>query len=260
MKALALALVIAIDAVLVAATMPSQPRPVLVFAAASLKTALDALIDPARQATGAVVRVSYAGTSALARQIEEGAPADLFISADVEWMDYAESHDLLKPGTRVDLLTNRLVLVAPRLEPVALRIAPGFDLAGALGTGRLAVADPSVVPAGRYARAALTTLGIWDAVSDHLAPAENVRAALLLVSRAEAPLGIVYRTDAAADADVVVVDTFPDTTHPRIVYPAALTRRASAGADKVLAFLQGDEAGVEFVRQGFGLARDGSWP
>jgi molybdate transport system substrate-binding protein len=257
MTRLAMTFAFVVQTVLVAWTPPAQERPVLVFAAASLKTALDALVEPAHQATDFTVRVSYAATSALARQIEEGAPADLFISADVEWMDYVESNGLLRPNTRVDLLTNRLVLVAPRTEPVTLRIAFGFGLARALGQGRLALADPAVVPAGKYARAALTSLGVWDSVSARLAPAENVRAALLLVSRAEAPLGIVYRTDALADPDVLVVDTFPETTHPPIVYPAALTRRASAGAAKVLHFLLGTEARAEFNRQGFGLAHEG---
>ena len=258
MTRVVLALALSVNLVLPVTPGTSQAPAVLVFAAASLKTALDALVEPARQSTGITMRVSYAGTPALARQIVEGAPADLFISADAEWMDYVESRGLLKPGTRTDLLTNRLVLVAPSREPVSLRIAPGFELALALGTGRLALADPDVVPAGRYARAALTSLGVWNTVSTRLAPAENVRAALLLVSRAEAPLGIVYRTDAAADPSVVVVDTFPDTTHPRIVYPAALTARATADAARLFAFLKGGTAADEFTRQGFGLAhRDG---
>jgi len=241
-------------------TPQAQERPVLVFAAASLKTVLDALIEPARRATGIAMRVSYAGTPALARQIEEGAPADVFVSADIDWMDYVESQGLLEPGTRVDLLTNRLVLIAPRQEPVSLRIGPDFDLSGALGGGRLAVADPAVVPAGKYARAALTTLGVWPAVANRLAPAENVRAALLLVSRGEAPLGIVYRTDAIADEGVVIVDTFPASSHPPIIYPAALISQAPDAAARLLAFLQSDAAAVEFERQGFGLARKGEEP
>lgn len=230
-----------------------QQTPVLVFAAASLRTALDALLEPARQA-GVPFRASFAATSALARQIEDGAPAGLFISADVEWMDYAAERKLIRPETRVNLLTNRLVLIAPRSEPKTLPIAPRFPLSAALEGGRLAVADPAVVPAGRYARAALTSLGVWDSVAAHIAPADNVRAALLLVSRAEAPLGIVYRTDAAAEDDVIVVDTFPETTHPPIVYPAAVTARGSDLAGRLLAFLQGAEARRVFEAQGFGMA------
>jgi molybdate transport system substrate-binding protein len=257
---LLLTIVLGFEVALAASPRPTEVQPVLVFAAASLKTALDALVEPARMATGLTMRVSYAGTPALARQIEEGAPADIFISADVEWMDYVDARGLLEPGTRVTLLTNRLVLIAPKREPVSLRIAPGFDLAGALGTGRLAVADPAVVPAGKYARAALEALGAWTAVPGRLAPAENVRAALLLVSRAEAPLGVVYRTDAVADPSVAVVGLFPEDTHPPIVYPAALTARAPAEAARVLAFLGSDAAAAEFTRQGFGLARGGRLP
>jgi len=257
---LLLTIVLGFEVALAASPRPAEVQPVLVFAAASLKTALDALVEPARMATGLTMRVSYAGTPALARQIEEGAPADIFISADVEWMDYVDARRLLEPGTRVNLLTNRLVLIAPKREPVSLRIAPGFDLAGALGTGRLAVADPAVVPAGKYARAALEALGAWTAVLGRLAPAENVRAALLLVSRAEAPLGVVYRTDAVADPSVAVVGLFPEDTHPPIVYPAALTARAPAEAARVLAFLGSDAAAAEFTRQGFGLARGGRLP
>ncbi len=260
MSRLVIVCLFALPAASGASVPPTQDPPVLVFAAASLKTALDALVEPAEAAAGVAVRMSYAGTPALTRQIEAGAPADVFISADVDWMDYAESRGLLKAGSRVDLLTNRLVLVAPRAEPVTLRVAPGFNLAEALGKGRLAVADPAVVPAGRYARAALESLGAWDSVASRLAPAENVRAALLLVSRAEAPLGIVYRTDAAADPAVVVVDTFPETAHPPIVYPAALTARASARAARVLAFLRGPEARAEFTRQGFGFVEGGGQP
>jgi molybdate transport system substrate-binding protein len=258
MTRVAVAMMFMVQAALLTVASPVQEGPVLVFAAASLKTVLDALVEPAHRATAMTVRVSYAATSALARQIEEGAPADLFISADVEWMDYVEARGLLGPDTRVDLLTNRLVLVAPRSEPVTLAIAPGFALAEALGgRGRLAVADPSVVPAGKYARAALTSLGVWSSVSARLAPAENVRAALLLVSRAEAPLGIVYRTDALADPDVTIVDTFPEPTHPPIVYPAALTARASTGAVRVLGFLRSATARAEFERQGFAMAHEG---
>ena len=224
---------------------------VLVFAAASLQTALDDLIAPVRNATGASVRVSYAASSALARQIENGAPAHLFISADVEWMDYLAGKQLVRSDSRVDLVGNRLVLIAPTAQPVTLKIAPGFGLAAALGRDRLALADPGVVPAGKYARAALTSLGVWNQVAGRIAPAENARAALLLVSRREAPLGIVYHTDALVEPGVRIVDTFPASTHPPIVYPAALTSAASPLAGKVLDYLQSSDARAVFAAQGF---------
>ncbi len=236
---------------------PAAPRAqtpkasVLIFAASSLQTALDDLAEPIRRATGTPVRMSYAASSALARQIAEGAPADLFISADLDWMDYVAGRNLIRPDSRVNLAGNRLVLIAPRDRPVTLAIAPGFALAKALGSSRLAVADPAAVPAGKYARAALVTLGVWDSVASKIAAAENVRAALLLVSRGEAPLGIVYATDARADPGVHIVDTFPVTSHPAIVYPAAITATASSGATAVLAFLKSDAAWPAFDRQGF---------
>lgn len=232
---------------------PTQGAPpdVLVFAAASLQTALEELAPLAGRDTGTSVQVSYAATSALARQIEGGAPADLFISADLEWMDYLDERGAIVRASRVNLLGNDLVLIAPAARQMTLAIAPGFALAGALGaTGRLAVADPDV-PAGRYARAALTNLGVWASVADRLAPAENVRAALRLVARDEAPLGVVYRTDAAADRDVAIVGTFPAGSHPAIVYPAALTSSADRHAADVLAFLQTSRASDVFSRHGF---------
>jgi molybdate transport system substrate-binding protein len=224
---------------------------VIVFAAASLKTALDALAAPLLGTTGIRMRTSYAATSTLARQIEEGAPADLFISADEDWMNYVAERHLIREDSRVDLLGNRLVLVAPASAPIALTITRGFGLRAALGDGRLVVADPASVPAGKYARAALVSLGVWDSVASRLAPAENVRAALVLVDRGEAPLGIVYRTDAAADAGVIVVDTFPESSHPPIVYPAAIIRTASPAAARVLGFLRSEAARVVFEAQGF---------
>jgi molybdate transport system substrate-binding protein len=168
-------------------------------------------------------------------------------------MDFVEARKLLAPGTRVNLVGNRLVLVAPKARPVSLAIAPGFALAAALGSGRLAMADPSAVPAGKYGKAALEALGVWNAVADRIAAAENVRAALVLVSRAEAPLGIVYETDAAADPTVVVVGTFPEHTHPPIVYPAAVTSRGSPEARRVLECLRSADAARLFVRHGFTL-------
>lgn len=231
----------------------------LVFAAASLKTAL----DEAQAACGRGFRTSYAASSALARQIEAGAPADLFISADQEWMDYLEARALIRVETRRDLLGNGLVLIAPAGHAPSLVIGPGLELAAALGRdGRLAVADPNVVPAGKYARAALTTLGAWGGVAGRLAPAENVRAALLLVSRGEAPLGIVYRTDAAADSGVVIVGAFPGDSHPPIIYPAAVVRRtetddrtdAAARASAIMNCLSGPIGTPIFERRGFGIA------
>lgn len=228
-----------------------ESRP-LVFAAASLRTALDE-VEPLCRANGhSGFRASYAGSSALARQLIDGAPADVFISADLDWMDEVARAGLIQASTRVNLLGNRLVLVAPASRaPAALQIAPGFPIAAALGDGRLAVADPDAVPAGKYAKAALMTLGVWTDVEGRLAPAENVRAALLLVSRAETPLGIVYQTDAAADSGVVIVDEFDPATHPPIVYPAALTSMAGAAAAGVLRCLRADAARAVFERWGF---------
>ena len=228
---------------------------VLIFAASSLQTAIEALVPAIRKATGIEVRVSYAASSALARQVENGAPADLFISADLDWMDYLAGKQLIRDDSRVTLVGNRLVLVAPAGQRLALAIEPRFGLAAALGGGRLALANPDVVPAGKYARAALTNLGVWDTVKDRIAAAENVRAALLLVSRREAPLGIVYATDALVDQGVRVVDTFPESSHLPIVYPAALTRVASPEAAKVLEYLKSGEARAVFLSQGFSLPK-----
>ena len=229
----------------------AQSSDVLIFAAASLKNVIDDLAVPCRQATGVSYKSSYAASSTLAKQIAEGAPADIFISADLEWMDDVAKHSLIDAASRVNLLGNDLVLVAPKASTVTLKIAPDFGLVAALGNGRLAMGDPAAVPAGVYAKAALRSLGVWDSVASHLAPAENVRAALLLVSRAEAPLGIVYRTDALADPTVRIVDVFPDASHPPIIYPAALTTRASAAARKVFDCLRGPAARAVFEKQGF---------
>ena len=225
----------------------------VVFAAASLKNALDAADTLYQHQGGVTVRVSYAASSALAKQIEAGAPADLFISADLAWMDYLAKRKMIRPDTRSNLLSNALVLIAPANSKTALKIAPGFPLLKALGAdGRLAMADPSAVPAGKYGKAALTTLGVWSQVESRVAPAEDVRAALLLVSRAEAPLGIVYRTDAAVDPGVKIVDTFPASSLPPILYPIAITtdsKNAAAGA--YLQFLKSPAARPAFVKQGF---------
>lgn len=233
---------------------------VVVFAAASLKTALDEINAAwTRESGGRKAVISYAASSALAKQIEQGAPADLFIAADLDWMDYAQARGLIRPDTRMNLLGNRLVLIAPQDSRMSLSVRPGFDLAAALGGGRLAVANVDAVPAGKYGKAALAKLGAWEGVKDRLAQAENVRAALLLVSRGEAPLGIVYRTDAAADPNVRIVAVFPEDTHPPIVYPAAMTRdSANPDAGALLAFLRSGTARAAFARQGFTVLGPGS--
>lgn len=230
----------------------AQGDAVVIFAAASLKNALDGVNAQWQRETGRKAVIAYAASSALARQIEQGAPADLFIAADTDWMDYARQRNLIRTETRANLLGNRIVLIAPKDSKTELRIAPGFDLAGLLGTGRLAMADVSAVPAGKYGKAALEALGVWASVRDRVAQSENVRAALLLVSRGEAPLGIVYRTDAAADSAVKIVDVFPESTHPAIVYPVALTagsRHPDAAA--FLAYLKSARARPLFETQGF---------
>jgi len=233
-----------------AATEPAR-RELLVFAAASLSDALEEVGQAFTAATGVRVAASYAASSVLAKQIEAGAPADAFFSADVAWVDYLEKRGLIQPSSRRDVLRNTLVLIAPADSTLRLRIAPGFDLAGALKGGRLAIADPDSVPAGEYARAALTRLGVWSRVSDRAVRGENVRAALAYVARGEAPLGIVYRTDAQAERRVRVVDVFPEDSHPPITYVVALTSRARPEAAQLVEFLTGDAARQIFVRYGF---------
>lgn len=233
------------------ATAPQDTKNVTVFAAASLKNVLDELKAAFEVASGAKVVISYAASSALAKQIESGAPAQVFISADLAWMDYLAEKKLIEPKSRSNLLGNRLVLIAPKDQATPLAITAGFDLAGRLGEGRLAVADVAAVPAGKYAKAALETLGVWDAIKDKLAQAENVRAALLLVARGESPLGIVYTTDAASDPSVVIIGTFPEESHPPIIYPAALTLGASGAADAFLAYLKSPGAKLVFEKHGF---------
>jgi molybdate transport system substrate-binding protein len=242
---------VAMSASVVPAVSPQQSGEVLVFAASSLQNVLDALVEPALRSTGVRMRVSYAASSALARQIENGAPAGLFISADLDWMDYLAERKLVQVSSRVNLAGNRLVLIAPRSQPVTLRIAPGFPLAATLGADRLALANPDAVPAGKYAKAALTSLRVWDSVAGKIAAAETVRAALILVARGEARLGIVYATDAKVEPGVVVVDTFPDSLHPPIVYPAALLPNATAEAARILNFLKSDAGHKAFLAQGF---------
>ena len=223
----------------------------VVFAAASLKESLDAAVATYAAPDRPKIVVSYASSGALARQIENGAPADLFISADQAWMDYLGERKLIDQATRRTLLTNRLVLVAPADRPLSLRIAPGFALAQALGDGRLAIGDPATVPAGRYAQAALESLGVWSQVASRTAPAESVRAALALVVRGEVPLGIVYRTDAISEPKVRVVGEFAADSHPPIVYPAAVVAGARPAAGALLDYLASPAARAVFARFGF---------
>ena len=246
-------LVATFAATAIAGTALAQTRPVLVFAAASLKTALDAIAAQWRTETGGRVTISYAASSTLAKQIENGAPAELYISADEDWMDYLQQRKLIDPKTRIDLLGNRLVLIAPADSAARVTIGPGFPLAALIGDGRLAMADPEAVPAVRYAKAALDALGVWPALTGRIAAAENVRAALLLVARGEAPLGIVYQTDAAADPAVRIVGSFPPESHPPIVYPMALSSAAGPDSRAFAAYLRGPAAGALFEAQGFTL-------
>lgn len=243
----------AIVAAFVFVAVPAHADDLKVFAAASLKEALE---EVAKRYSDAPDRpkivYSFAASSALAKQIENGAPADVFISADEDWMNYVTQKGLIDSSTRVDLLSNRLVLIAPVDSPVKTDIAKGFPLASLLGSGRLAVADPDFVPAGKYARAALQSLSVWRSVESRLARAENVRAALALVSRGEAPLGIVYASDANADPKVRVVGEFPAGSHPRIVYPAAVIATSThAEARRFLEYLASKEASQMFAKHGF---------
>lgn len=225
---------------------------VTVYAAASMKEGLDALARQFEKQAGGKVAVSYGASPTLARQIENGAPADLFISADRDWMDYLDQRKLIRAGSRANLLSNRLVLIAPVDSQAMLVIAPQFPLAEALGSNRLAMADPDSVPAGKYGKAALEALGVWNTVVSRLARAENVRAALALVARGEAPFGIVYNTDAMAERKVRVIGEFPANLHPPIVYPVALLAdRRSPSAERLLRFLRSTEARAVWRKFGF---------
>jgi molybdate transport system substrate-binding protein len=235
---------------------PTAGAGLLVFAAASLKDALDGADALYGRDPGTRVTAAYAASGALARQIEAGAPADLFVSADLDWMDYLEKRRLIAAGTRRNLVSNSLVLVAPAEESQPVDIRPGFDLLGRLAGGRLAMGQPRSVPAGRYAEQALTALGVWDLARRHAAFADSVRSALALVASGEAPLGIVYRTDAAAAPGVRVVATFPPGLHAPIVYPIAATAgaRDPAAAEAYIAFLLEPAAQAVFAKQGFAPA------
>ncbi len=232
--------------------LPARADDLLVFAAASLKNALDDADAAYQKQGGSKVTVSYAASGPLAKQLENGAPADLFIAADLDWMDYARSKGLIKAETRLNLLGNRLVLVASANSVAKVEIGPNFQLGALLGDGRIAIGDPHSVPAGKYAQAALEKLGAWDQIKDKAAKAESVRAALALVSRGEAPLGIVYETDVAADPGAKIVGVFPEDSHPPIIYPiavTAITKNAEAGQS--LAWLHSAVAAPFFEKQGF---------
>jgi molybdate transport system substrate-binding protein len=224
---------------------------VLVFAAASLTNVLDEIGAAYTQQTRQPVKFSYAASSALARQLEAGARADVFFSADLEWMDYLQARGLIVRATRRNVLRNRLALVAPADSKIELKIAPGFALAAALGNGRLATGDPESVPVGKYARSALTSLGVWNDIADRLVRADNVRSALAFIARGETPLGIVYETDAKIEKRVRVVDFFPADSHPPIVYPVAVTAQARPSAVQFIDFLRSSAAQNAFEKYGF---------
>jgi molybdate transport system substrate-binding protein len=239
-------------------TASAQNRDVLVFAAASLKNALDQVAAQWQRETGKKVTISYAASNTLIKQIEQGAPADIFVSADLDWMDYGQQKNLIKPDSRSNLLGNRLVLIAPKGSTLNVNMQPGVDIAALLKGGRLAMGNVDAVPAGKYAKAALEKLGAWDAVKDKIAQTDNVRAALVFVSRGEAPLGIVYQTDAAADPAVRIVGTFPENTHPPIIYPIALTKdTTNADAQAFLNYIRSAATRATFERQGFTVLAPG---
>lgn len=236
------------------ATHAQEDRGLTVFAAASLKEALDEAAAAYRKQTGTPVRVSYAASSALARQIEQGAPADAFFSADLEWMDYLQQRGRVMPATRRNLLGNRLVLVAPKASGVRVDLKRPATLLAALGEGRLALGQTQTVPAGKYAKASLESLSLWNGVEARLAESESVRAALMLVARGETPLGVVYASDARAEPAVRVVATFPEDSHPAIVYPvAALRGPRSAQASTFVQWLASPAADAIFHRHGFAV-------
>jgi molybdate transport system substrate-binding protein len=226
---------------------------ILVFVAASLTNVLQDLGDAFTKESSIPVKFTFAASSDLALRIENGAPADVFFSADADWMDYLQEHNEILRESRHDVLGNRLVLIAPADSAVKLKVAPGFKLLAALGRGRLASGDPVADPAGRYTLAALTRLGVWNDVSDRVIRADNVRSAMMFVERGEASLGVVYETDALVDMKVRVVGVFPDDSHEPIVYPIALTKAAKAGAAEFVAYIRSPAAGSAFKTSGFTL-------
>jgi molybdate transport system substrate-binding protein len=230
----------------------AQDNSLTVFAAASMKNALDDIDAAFTAKTGIKIVASYAASSALAKQIEQGAPADIFVSADTDWMDYATRKKTIQESTRVNLLGNGIVLIAPKDSTIDhAAIGPGFDLAKLAGSGKIATGDVKAVPVGKYARTALENLGAWQAAEPKFAMAESVRAALTLVARGEASLGIVYATDAKVEPGVRIVGTFPTDSHPAIIYPVAATATAKAEAGDYLAFLRSSAAKTIFEKYGF---------
>jgi len=230
----------------------AEDKTLVVFAAASMKNALDDIDTAFTAKTGVKVQASYAASSTLAKQIEQGAPADIFVSADTDWMDYATVNKNINEATRVSLLGNSIVLIAPKdskLDNVA--IGPGFDLAKLAGDGKIATGDVKAVPVGKYAKAALEKLGAWQAAEPKFAMAESVRTALTLVARGEAVLGIVYSTDAKVEPGVKIVGTFPADTHPPIIYPVAATATAKPQANDYMAFLRSQAAKTVLEKYGF---------
>ena len=238
---------------LAAAPLPAAAQDsITVFAAASLKNALDDANAAFTKVTGVKVVASYAASSALAKQMESGAPADAFISADLKWMDYVADKKLIKPDTRFNLLGNKLVLIAGKDSKLSnIQIGQGFDIAKLAGDGRIAVADVKAVPAGLYAKAALEKLGAWAAAEPKLAQAENVRATLAFVARGETPIGIVYETDAKIEPKVKIIGLFPDGSYPPVTYPVAATVSSKPATAKYLQFLHGSEAKSVFEKYGF---------
>ncbi len=252
LRSLAFAAALAVSCAPLASATSAAAADLTVFAAASLKNALDDIVAKWQRDTGKTAAVSYAGSSKLARQIQQGAPADVYISANVKWMDTIAADGLIKADTRRDLLKNKIVLIAHGKDARPVTIEKGFDLAGLLGDEKLAMALVDSVPAGMYGKASLTSLGIWDAVSPKVAQADNVRAALALVARGEAPYGIVYATDAAADDNVAVVGTFPADSHPAIIYPAAVIADSdNPNAAAFLDYISSSAARPLFEKQGF---------
>ncbi|MCB1379927.1 MAG: molybdate ABC transporter substrate-binding protein [Alphaproteobacteria bacterium] len=251
-RGLAVSLAALVLAVVAASTPAAAAGRLTVFAAASLKTALDEVRAVWMADTGKEVTISYAASSALARQIEQGAPADIFISADLDWMNYLTDRNLVRLDGVIRLLGNEIVLIAPRESKAETTIAKGFPLVSLLGGGRLAMGDVKAVPAGKYGKQALETLGVWGSVKSRIAQAENVRAALKLVATGEAPLGIVYQTDAAAEPAVRIIGVFPAYSHNPIVYPAGpVAASSNPDAAAFLTYLQSPKARNLFGTQGF---------
>ena len=245
-------LTFAISIAAIPAPTAAQDKSLTIFAAASMKNALDEIDAAYTAKSGVRITVSYAASSALAKQIEQGAPADVFISADTDWMDYATSKRTIDEPSRVNLLGNSIVLIAPKDSKVNnVSIGPGFDLAKLAGDGRIATGDVKSVPAGKYTRTALEKLGSWQAAEPKFAMADSVRAALTLVARGEAVLGIVYSTDAKVEPGVKIVGTFPADSHPAIIYPVAATTTAKPEASDYLAFLRSTAARTILEKYGF---------